>query len=78
MEDVKQPLEAGMMCKEYLDQRLRCIIPITSDNTGLYVITDINESIQGSSGIMPTTKKGKLQVRYAKLMGLNGSILYSL
>ena len=31
--------------------------------TGLYDITDIDESIQGNSGIMPPTKKGKLWVK---------------
>ena len=33
---------------------------ITNDDTGMYDITDIDESIQGCSGIMLTTKKGKL------------------
>ena len=33
---------------------------MTNCNTGLYNITDINKSIQGSSGIMPAMKKSKL------------------
>ena len=33
---------------------------ITNDEHGMYDITEIDELIQGSSGIMPTTKKGKL------------------
>ena len=36
---------------------------ITNDDTGLYDITNINESIQGSFGVMPATEKGKLQVK---------------
>ena len=35
---------------------------ITNDKKGMYDIIDINKLIQGSSGIMPATKKGKLQV----------------
>ena len=33
---------------------------ITNDDIGLYDITEIDESIQGSSGIMPAIKTGKL------------------
>ena len=36
---------------------------IINNNTGLYDITDINESIQGSSHIMPAMKEGKLLVK---------------
>ena len=32
---------------------------ITNNNTGLYDVTNIDESIQGSSRILPTMKKGK-------------------
>ena len=42
---------------------------ITNDDTDLYDITDINESIQGSSSIMPATKKGKLQVKVCQVDG---------
>ena len=35
---------------------------ITNDDKGMYDIININELIQGSSGIMPAMKKGKLQV----------------
>ena len=74
MEDVKQTLEAGMMCtingntfflfmKNTWIRDLEASCHITNDNTGLYDITDINKSIQGSSGIMPARKKGKLQVK---------------
>ena len=65
MEDVKQPSEAGMMCTIdgdtfysftrntwIRDSGASC--HITND---LYGITDIDESIQDSSSIMPTTKK---------------------
>ena len=71
-EDVKQP-SAGMMCtingnKFFLftkNTRIRDLgtsCHITNDDTGLYNIININESIQGSSGIMPAMTKGKLQV----------------
>ena len=33
---------------------------IINDDTGLFEVTDINELIQGSSSIMPTTNKGKV------------------
>ena len=36
---------------------------VTNNDTGLYDVTDINKSIQGSSSIMPAMKKGKLQVK---------------
>ena len=34
---------------------------ITNDDNGMYDIIDINEPIQGSSGIIPATKKNKLR-----------------
>ena len=40
---------------------------ITNNDTGMYDITDINESIQGSSSIMPTTKKSKLCVNVCQV-----------
>ena len=71
MEDVKQPANAGMMCtidgdtfflftkNTWIgDSGVSC--HITDDDTGLYDITYIDESIQGSSSIMPAMKKGKL------------------
>ena len=35
---------------------------IMNDDMGLFDVIDINESIQGSSGVMPAMKKGKLRV----------------
>ena len=35
---------------------------ITNNENGMYDITEIDESIQGSSGIMPAMKKGKLRM----------------
>ena len=35
----------------------------------MYGIIDIDESIQGSSGIMPATKKGKLHVTLCQVNG---------
>ena len=85
-DDVKQPTEAGMMCTIngdtfysftrntwIRDSGASC--HITNDDTGIYDVTDINESIKGSSRIVPATKKGKLHVMYAKSMGLNGCTL---
>ena len=80
MEDVKQPSEAGMMCTIegntfFLFMKITCIgdlgvsCHITNDDKGMYDIIDINESIQGSSGIMPTTEKGKLQVMVRQVNG---------
>ena len=71
MEDVKQPSEAGMMCTIDRDTffsftkntwigDLGVSCHITKDNTGLYDITDIDKTIQGSSSIMPAMKKSKL------------------
>ena len=42
---------------------------ITNNDSGLYNITNINESIQGSPGIMPAMKKGKLQVKVHQVNG---------
>ena len=71
MENVKQPSEAGMMCTIYSNTffsftkntwigDLMASCHITKDDSGLYDIANINELIQGSSGIMPATKKSKL------------------
>ena len=74
MEDIKQSLEAGMMCtidgdtffsftkNTWIgDSGASC--HITNNDTGLYDIIDFDESTQGSSSIMPATKTGKLQVK---------------
>ena len=42
---------------------------IANIDNGMYDIIDIDESIQGSSGIMPITKKGKLQVIVSQVNG---------
>ena len=42
---------------------------ITNDNKGMYDVININESIQGSSGITPASKKGKLQVMVHQVNG---------
>ena len=69
-EDVKQPFEAGMMST--IDGDTFCLFTkntsigdfgalcdIMNNDTNLFNIIDINQLIQGSSGIMPATK-GKL------------------
>ena len=66
--NVKQPLEAGMICtidsntfhlftkNTWIgDSSASC--HITNNENGMYDIIDIDESIQGSSGIMPTKKR---------------------
>ena len=71
MEDVKQPSEAGMMCtidgntffsftKNIWIGDSGASCHITNKDTGIYDIINIDELIQGSSSIMPATKKGKL------------------
>ena len=73
MNDVKQPSKAGIMCtikgdtfflfiKNTLIGESGASCHITNDETSMYNITDIDESIQGSSGIMPAMKKCKLCV----------------
>ena len=42
---------------------------VTNDDTGMYDITDIDESIQGSSNILPAMKKGKLHVNVCQVDG---------
>ena len=79
-EDVKQLSEAGMICTingntffsftkntQNRDSGTSC--HITNNNTGLYDIINIDKSIQGSSGIMPATKKAKQWVTVWKLKG---------
>ena len=80
MEDVKQPSETHMMCtingntfflftKNTWIRDLGASCHITNDDTGLYDIINIIESIKGSSGIMPAMKKGKLQVMVCQVNG---------
>ena len=77
VEDVKQPSESCMMCTidgdtfflftkntQIGDSSASC-----NGNTGIYDITDINESIQGSSSITTTTKKGMFQVKVCQVDG---------
>ena len=80
MEDVKEPLKIGMMCTIngdtfYSFMRNTWIggsgvsCHITKDDTSLYDITNIDELIQGSSGIMPAMKTGKLHLKVYKVNG---------
>ena len=73
-DDVKQLFEAGMMCTIDCDtfysftrntwiRDSGASCHITNDDTSLYNITKINELIQGSYGIMPAMKKGKLCIK---------------
>ena len=49
---------------------------ITNDDNHVFNAIDIDESIQGSSGIMPATKKASYKSFYGKSIELNGSTLY--
>ena len=42
---------------------------ITNDEIGMYDVIDIDKLIQGSCGIMPAMKKGKLQVIVCQVNG---------
>ena len=73
MDDVKHPSKAGMMCtidgdtfysfmrNTWIGDSGVCC-HITNNDTHMYDITNINETIHGISGIMPAMKKGKLCV----------------
>ena len=80
-ENVKQPSEAGMMCtingnsfhlftkNTWIgDSGASC--HITNDEKGMFNVIEIQESIQGSSGTMPATKKNKLRVTVCQVNGL--------
>ena len=80
MVNVKQSLLAGMMCtigsntfhsfmKNTWSDDSSASCHITNNENGMYDIIDIDESIQGSSGIMPATKKGKLHVTVCQVNG---------
>ena len=43
---------------------------ITNNKKGMFDVIEINESIQGSSGTMPTIKKGKLRVTVWQVNGI--------
>ena len=80
MDNEKQSSEAGMMCTINGDTFYSFTINtwigdscaschIINDDSGMYDITDIDESTQGSSSIMPATKKGKLHVNVCQVNG---------
>ena len=79
-DNVKQTSEAGIMCTTDSDTfysftkniwigDLGASCHITNNKTGMYDITNINKSIQGSSNIMPATKNGKLHVNVCQVDG---------
>ena len=51
---------------------------IMNDDSSLFEVININKLIQGSSGIMPATKKANFMSTSEKLMTLNKSTLYGL
>ena len=78
MENVKQPSNAGMcvidsdtfsFTKNTWIGDSGASLHITNTDTGLYDVTDIDESIQGSSGIMTAMNKGKLRVKVYQVNG---------
>ena len=72
----KTPPEEGTLCIvnhetfHFFAKKCGDLCHIINKDTGLYDVTDIDESVQGSSGNMFATKKGKLHV---KLHQVNGS-----
>ena len=79
-ENDKQPSEAGMMCtidgntfhlfnKNTWIGNSCASCHMTNNESGMYDVIKIDKSIQGSSGIMPTTKKGKLCMRVCQVNG---------
>ena len=71
LENVKLPMEAGMLytinddtfylfTKNTWIRESRALCHIINDDTSLFDVIDIDELIQGSSGIMVATKKGNL------------------
>ena len=78
VEDVKQPSDACVMCS--INGDTFCLFTknmwirdssaschIMSNDTDLFDVINIDKSIQGSSSIMPTMKKGNLQVQVWKV-----------
>ena len=49
----------SLLHKEYMGWWFWHFVPCTSNDTGLYNTTEINELVQGSADNMSTTKKGK-------------------
>ena len=74
------PMEAGMMCNTHgetfysftkntwIDNSCTSC-HITNNDSGLFDVTKISESIQRSSGSMPVRKKGKLCINVQKVDG---------
>ena len=80
MEDVKQPSEAGMMCTINGDNFFLltknmwigdsgALCHIMNNDTSLFSIININNSIQGSSWIIAAMKKGKLCINVQPVDG---------
>ena len=78
-ENVKKPMEAGMLCMidgttfhSFMknmwigDSGASC--HNTNNYKSLHDVMNINKLVQGSSGNMSTTKKNKLQMKCIKLM----------
>ena len=85
-ENVKQPSKAGMMCtmdgdaffsftkNAWIDSSASC--HITNNNTSLFGNININIMIQGSSGIMPATKKASYMSTSNNSIGQSRFTLY--
>ena len=80
VENEKQSSETGMICtidgtsfhsftKNTWIDNSGASCHIANDENGMYEVIEINESIQGSSDIMPATKKGKLRVTVRQVNG---------
>ena len=76
------PREAGMFCtidgetffysfkKNTWIGNSDALCHISNDNTCHYDVTNINKLVQGSSGNMSTTKKGKLLMKACQVDGI--------
>ena len=73
MENVKMPTETGVLCAikgKVLTTLMKntwigdssTLCCITNDDTGIFDVTIINKSVEGSLGSIPATNKGKLCV----------------
>ena len=79
-DEVKQPSEAGMMCTINSDifysftrntwiRDSGASFHINNSDTSINDVIDINKLIQGSSDVMPATKKGKLCINVCQVDG---------
>ena len=80
MENVKNPIQASMLCmidgetfhsftKNMWIGNMGASYHIPNDDVGLYDVTKINKFVQGSLGNMSITKRGKLCMKVCQVNG---------